>query len=127
MHPQGRPIAQKALAQALSDLRPGITESAFAGLLDYSVRRLGAIPAFDTIVAFGPNASRPHHRPTVRRLRSNDTVLIDFGARYQGYCSDITRSFVVGRASDLFQKAFDVVSRAQEAAIRVDEAGRGLG
>jgi len=129
-------IAQTALAQTLSTLRPGITENALAGLLDYQFRRLGATPAFETIVAFGPNASRPHHRPTSRRLRSSDTVLIDFGARCHGYCSDITRCFAVGEPGHLFRKAFDVVSRAQAAAIKaarpgaafteVDAAARGV-
>jgi Xaa-Pro aminopeptidase len=119
-------ITRKALAQALPDLRPGITENAFAGLLDYQFRRLGATAAFDTIVAFGPNASRPHHRPTGRRLRSEDTVLIDFGARYQGYCSDITRSLAVGEPSELFLKAFDVVGRAQAAALDVMRPGTAL-
>ena len=112
-------LARMALAQALPGLQPGSTETAFAGLLEYWLRRQGTTCAFDTIVAFGSNASRPHHRPCARRLRSNDTVLIDFGARYRGYCSDITRSFVVGRPSPLFLKAFDVVSRAQAASIRV--------
>jgi Xaa-Pro aminopeptidase len=110
-------IARRALTLALAELRPGVTENAVAGLLDYHFRRLGGAPAFDTIVAFGSNASRPHHGPTSRRLRSRDTLLIDFGARYRGYCSDITRSFAVGEPHPLFLKAFEAVSRAQQSAI----------
>jgi Xaa-Pro aminopeptidase len=110
-------ISHRALGLALAGLRPGVTENAMAGLLDYHFRRLGGTPAFDTIVAFGSNASRPHHRPTTRRLRSRDTLLIDFGARYRGYCSDITRSFAVGEPPPLFLKAFEAVRRAQESAI----------
>jgi Xaa-Pro aminopeptidase len=119
-------IARRALTLALADLRPGVTENAMAGLLDYHFRRLGGVPAFDTIVAFGSNASRPHHRPTSRRLRSRDTVLIDFGARYRGYCSDITRSFAVGEPPPLFLKAFEAVRRAQQSAIRAIEPGATL-
>jgi Xaa-Pro aminopeptidase len=119
-------IARKVLTQALQELRPGVTENALAGLLDYHFRRLGAMPAFDTIVAFGPNASRPHHRPTTRKLRSRDTVLIDFGARVQGYCSDITRCFAVGEPPRGFLKGFDVVSRAQAAAIQAVRPGATL-
>ena len=89
-------ISTKALAQTLPYIKPGVTESELAGMLDFQIRKLGARNSFETIVAFGPNGSQPHHQPGRRRLRKKDAVLIDFGAKYKGYCSDITRCFVCG-------------------------------
>jgi len=111
-------VAIRALRRAVKSIRPGITESELAGLIDLEVRRCGAKSSFETIVAFGANASRPHHQPGTRRLRRIDTILIDFGARYRGYCSDITRCFAIGRATKLYQKVYAAVKDAQAAAIR---------
>jgi Xaa-Pro aminopeptidase len=87
-------ISAKALKNIRRYMKPGITESELAGMLDFQFRKLGATNGFPTIVAFGPNASRPHHQPGARKLKKKDTILIDFGARYKGYCCDITRCFV---------------------------------
>jgi len=116
-------IAARAMRQTTGQIKPGVTESELAGLLDLEIRRLGTKAAFETIVAFGPNASRPHHQPGKRRLKSNDTVLIDFGARCNGYCSDITRCFIVGKPRPLFVRVFETLERAQAAAIAVVRAG----
>ena len=115
--------AAKALKQTVGYIKPGVTESELAGMLDFQIRKLGATNSFDTIVAFGPNASRPHHQPSKRRLKKRDTVLIDFGARYNGYCSDITRSFAVGRPTRFFEKVYEAVRQAQAAAIQTVVAG----
>jgi Xaa-Pro aminopeptidase len=116
-------IATKALAQTLIQINPGITEIALAGLLDYHIRLQGATNSFNTIVAFGANGSRPHHQPGTRTLRKRDSLLIDFGAQFQGYCSDITRCFVIGRPTALFEKTYAVVQQAQAAAIARIQAG----
>ncbi|MBW8040211.1 MAG: M24 family metallopeptidase [Planctomycetes bacterium] len=116
-------ISAKALEQILGCIKPGVTECELAGVLDFQIRRLGATNSFETIVAFGPNASRPHHQPSKRKLRKRDTVLIDFGARYKGYCSDITRSFAVGKPTRFFEKVYDAVQQAQAAAIKTVKAG----
>jgi len=116
-------IAAKALKQALRAVSPGITEDELAGLLDFQIRKVGAINSFDTIIAFGPNASRPHHQPGRRKLKKSDTILIDFGAKYKGYCCDITRCFAVGRPTVFYKKAYDVVEQAQAAAIKMVKAG----
>jgi Xaa-Pro aminopeptidase len=116
-------IAAKALERTLPHIRPGVTENELAGMLDFQVRKLGATSSFETIVAFGPNASRPHHQPTSRKLKNKDTVLIDFGAKYKGYCSDITRCFAIGRAGAFYKKVYDVVEQAQAAAIKMVKAG----
>ena len=127
-------IAANAFEQTLNHIRPAITENELAGVLDLQIRKLGAASSFDTIVAFGPNASRPHHQPGTKKLKKNDTILIDFGARYRGYCCDITRCFALGRVSRFYRTAHKAVQQAQTAAIRklrdgadirdVDEAAR---
>jgi Xaa-Pro aminopeptidase len=116
-------IATQALEQTLGYIKPGVTESELAGMLDFEIRKSGARNGFETIVAFGPNASRPHHQPSKRKLKKNDTVLIDFGAKYKGYCCDITRSFAVGKPTALFERAYEAVSQAQSAAIKMIKAG----
>jgi len=119
-------ITAQALQEVLASIRPGISEIELAGLLDLQIRRAGGTNSFETIVAFGPNASRPHHQPCKRRLRRRDTVLIDFGARYKGYCSDITRCLVVGGSSSLYDRALAVVEQAQAAAIEAVRPGAKL-
>jgi len=116
-------IAAKALERTLPHIKGGISEIELASLLDFQIRKAGATNSFDTIVAFGPNGSRPHHQPGRRKLKKNDIVLIDFGAKYKGYCSDITRCFVLGEASTLYRKVFNVVERAQAAAIKAIAPG----
>jgi Xaa-Pro aminopeptidase len=139
-------ISSKALKQTLPYIKQGVTESELAGMLDFQIRKLGARNSFETIVAFGPNASRPHHQPGARKLRKKDTVLIDFGAKYKGYCSDITRCFVCGEGilplspaagkmpagrkagtaspqTAFYKKVYDVVEQAQAAAIKTIKAG----
>ncbi len=119
-------IAATAFQRAVRHVRPGITESELAGVLDLEMRRQGAKVGFETIVAFGPNASRPHHQPSQRKLAAKDTILIDFGARYNGYCCDITRSFAFGRPTAAYCRAYEAVEWAQAAAIRVAKAGAKL-
>lgn len=116
-------IAAKALRQTFKYITPGVTESELAGRLDFQICKAGAANSFKTIVAFGPNASRPHHQPTSRKLKKDDTVLIDFGVRHKGYCCDITRCFVVGRPNPFYKKVCDVVQQAQTAAIKMLKPG----
>jgi len=116
-------ISARAFSEILQQIRPGITENELAGALDFEMRKLGAENAFETIVAFGPNGSRPHHHPTQRKLKPRDAVLIDFGARYEGYCSDITRSFAFGAPTSAYRAAYAVVEKAQAAAIAAARAG----
>jgi Xaa-Pro aminopeptidase len=116
-------ISAKALTQTLPYIKPGVTESELAGMLDFQIRKLGARNSFETIVAFGPNGSRPHHQPAKRKLKKKDAVLIDFGAKYKGYCSDITRCFVIGGMTAFYKKVYDVAEQAQAAAIKTIKAG----
>ena len=116
-------IAAQALKQTRRYIKPGVTENELAGMLNFQIRKLGATNSFDTIVAFGPNASRPHHQPGKRKLKQKDTVLIDFGVKYKGYCCDITRCFAVGRPTTFYKKVYDVVQQAEAAAIKMVKAG----
>lgn len=116
-------IAEQALRQTRRYIKPPITENELAGRLDFQIRKLGAINSFETIVAFGPNASRPHHRPGSRKLKKNDCMLIDLGVRYRNYCCDLTRCFAVGKPSAFYKKVCDVVQEAQTAAIKMVKAG----
>lgn len=91
-------IADQALADIRPRLRPGEAERSLRDALDDSMRRAGAAgPAFDTIVASGPNSALPHARPGDRRLQAGDLVVIDLGAEVDGYRSDMTRTFLLGR------------------------------
>ncbi len=116
-------ISAKALKQTRRYVKPGITENEMAGRLDFQIRKSGAANSFETIIAFGPNASRPHHQPGAKKLKKNDTILIDFGVKYKGYCSDITRCFTIGRAAKFYNQVYQAVTQAQTAAITMIKPG----
>ncbi len=110
-------IADQAMEQVAEGMRPGMTELQVAWRLEVAMRELGAEAiSFDTIVAAGPNAALPHHRPTERPIGLGESVVIDMGARYQGYCSDISRTVVLGKGDDTFRQVYDTVLAAQETA-----------
>ena len=111
-------IADRALASVLPMLRPGATESQLQMALDDAIRTAGASgPAYDTIVASGPNGALPHATPTDRRLEAGDLVIVDVGAVVDGYRSDMTRTFVLGDPSDQAAAMLDVVGRSQAAGV----------
>jgi len=116
-------IAGRVFERVRRRVRSGMTENELAGVVDFEIRKLGGRSSFETIVAFGGNASRPHHRPGTRKLKKNDTVLIDFGVRYKGYCCDVTKCFAVGRPGRLFGEVYEAVERAREAALKMIKAG----
>ena len=114
-------IADAALAEVAPLLEQGPTEAAFARALDDAMRAGGADDlSFETIVAAGPNGSRPHHRPGPRPIERGDLVVIDFGALVEGYHSDMTRTLAVGgpEALDAEQRRMvAVVAEAQAAGV----------
>jgi Xaa-Pro aminopeptidase len=116
-------IARLAFERAIKGIRPGLTENEVAGLIDFQIRKSGGRNSFDTIVAFGANAARPHHQPTGKKLRRNGAVLIDFGVRHNGYCCDLTRCFTVGKTNRLYARAYAAVERARDAALKMVRAG----
>jgi Xaa-Pro aminopeptidase len=114
-------IADAALAIVRPMLEESPTEAGVALALDTEMRRLGADePSFETIVAAGPNAAEPHHHPSARKIGSGELVVVDFGARVDGYCSDMTRTIRTGRARDLapeLARVASVVLAAQDAGL----------
>ena len=107
-------IGDAALAWTVRRLKKGITEREAAALLEDRCRRLGAEKmGFDTIVLFGPHTALPHGEPADRRLATGDWVLFDFGCARDGLCSDMTRTFVFGRAGARQRKIYAIVLRAQ--------------
>ncbi len=117
-------IATTALERIRGRLLDRPTEAEFALELDTEMRRLGASgPSFDTIVASGPNGAKPHHRPGPRRVVDGDLVVLDYGAKVDGYCSDMTRTVVIGAPSPAQQRMLDIVTEAQAAGVAAVRAG----
>ena len=110
-------IADAALYEVLPMLSEEVSEEQFALELDTAMRRGGAEGvAFETIVAAGENSAKPHHRPGPRRVRQGDAVVVDFGATYEGYRSDMTRTFCVGAEPEGdMARVFAVVGASQAA------------
>jgi Xaa-Pro aminopeptidase len=108
-------ITDAAFSEIQSKLRPGVSERDVAWWLHSSMRGHGAEGlAFDTIVAFGPHSAIPHHRPTDRALAPGDLVKLDFGARYDGYHADMTRTVVVAPVADWQRDLHAVVRDIQQ-------------
>ncbi|MCR4839275.1 MAG: aminopeptidase P family protein [Eubacterium sp.] len=107
-------IGDLAFSHILKFLKPGITELEVAAELEYSMKKNGAEGlSFDTIVASGLHSSMPHAIPTEKKLEKGDFVTMDFGCIYQGYCSDMTRTVVIGKASEEQRKIHHTVLQAQ--------------
>src|SRR6202043_3278570 len=117
-------LAGEVLSAALKLLKPGVREIEVAAEIEYQMRRRGASgPAFETIVAFGARSAHPHARPTEKRLRKNELVVLDLGVILGHYCSDITRTVFVGRAPARIRRFYRAVQEAQAAAVAAAQAG----
>jgi Xaa-Pro aminopeptidase len=117
-------IAEDAFAAIRAHLRPGVTEKALAWQLEKEVRGRGADAlSFPSIVAAGPNSALPHAVPTERPIRSGEPILFDWGARLDGYCSDTSRTLLVGSPDERFTHVFETVRTAMEKAIAAIEPG----
>lgn len=111
---------------AFRAIRPGVPEREIAGVIEAALRAQGfERPAFDTIVASGPNGALPHYRAGARMLQAGDLVVLDFGGVMDGYCSDLTRTVAVGPPETEARRVYGAVLRAQQAAI--EAAGPGVG
>jgi Xaa-Pro aminopeptidase len=112
-------------AEVPAEVRRGLTERDVAFAIDRRMREAGfERPAFDTIVASGPNAALPHARPGERTITEGDVVVLDFGGVYASYCVDLTRTVSVGAASDRVRQVYDAVREAHDDAIRAVGPGR---
>ncbi len=117
-------IADAALAEVRPLLHTGITEAAFALELDTAIRRLGASGnSFETIVAAGQNGAKPHARPSDRVIAEGDLLVLDFGAVVDGYCSDMTRTLVLGDPTPTQARMLEVVLAAQAAGVAAVRPG----
>jgi len=118
-------IADEAFGSLLKLLKTGMTEKDVGTELEYQMRKLGAEGlAFDPVIASGPRSSLPHAEPTDRRIDFGDFLTIDFGAEYRGYRSDCTRTVAFGRVTKKQREVYEIVLRAQEAAL--EAAGPGM-
>ncbi len=113
---QALKIAEEILQEASKMLSPGVTEKEIAARIIELSHRLAEGPSFPPIVASGPMSARPHAEPSSRKLQVGEPVIIDMGVKYQGYCSDITRTFCVGKVSSRFKEVYQLVLQAKEAA-----------
>lgn len=117
-------LNERVFQLVYSTIEPGMTEIEIALALELTMRELGAEGAsFETIVAFGTNAAKPHAVPTDQVLKSGDIVLVDMGLVLQGYCSDMTRTFVAGKPGKTYLERLRVVRKAQLAGIAAIRAG----
>jgi Xaa-Pro aminopeptidase len=117
-------ISDEAFGWIVERLGPGRTEREVALDLDVEMRRRGADSiSFDPIVGTGPLSAHIHHTPSDREMQTGDLVLLDFGARWQGYCSDLTRTVVLGSAADHQRDVYGIVLAAQTAGIEAAAPG----
>ncbi|MET8047674.1 aminopeptidase P family protein [Streptosporangium sp. NPDC005286] len=120
-------LTDRAFAEVLPELRPGLTEKEVARALERRMVELGADGlAFDTIVASGPNGAIPHHSPSDRPLERGDLVTMDFGALYRGYHADMTRTVAIGEPVGWQRELYDLVRASQRAGRRAVRTGAAL-
>jgi Xaa-Pro aminopeptidase len=121
-------LAGEVLSNAITLLKPGVREVEVGAEIEFQMRRRGASgPAFESIVAFGARSAHPHARPSVKRLRKNELVVLDLGAILAHYRSDITRTVFVGRAPARIRRWYGAVQEAQAAAVAAARAGVSCG
>ncbi len=117
-------ISDQAIDRVAPTIKAGQTETEVAWQLELAMRELGAESiSFDTIVGSGPNAALPHHRAGERVIQEGESIVIDMGAKYEGYCSDLTRTIVVGTPDEMFRRVYDTVLGAQLTAMATVQPG----
>lgn len=117
-------ISEECFLHILEFIKPGLMETEVAIEMERFMRSRGAEGlAFETIVASGPRSSLPHGRPTERVLEVGDFITLDFGAKYGGYCSDMTRTMVIGEVSDEQKKIYHIVLEAHMKALEAVKPG----
>lgn len=117
-------LADSAFSYILTRIAPGRTEREIALELEYHMKQNGAEGlSFETIAASGVRSAMPHGTATEKKIEKNDFLTLDFGCKYKGYCSDMTRTVAVGKASDKQKEIYETVLSAQNAALRELTAG----
>lgn len=121
---QAEAIGDKVFSEMLTFIKPGMTELEIAARIEYLLKLYGGqSTSFPAIVASGVNSSMPHAVPTLKKIENGDFITMDYGCVYEGYCSDMTRTIVVGKASDKQKEIYSLVLEAQLAALEVIKAG----
>ncbi len=117
-------LGDEAFIYILDELKPGVTELEIAAKLEYYIKTHGAEElSFPSIVASGIHSSMPHAAPTHKKLEEGDFVTLDFGCCYEGYCSDMTRTVVLGKANDRQKEIYRIVLESQAAGLAAVRAG----
>jgi len=117
-------LAGEVLEGLLKFIKPGVQENEIAAEIEYQMKKRGASgTSFETIVASGTRGALPHARPTAKKLKKNELVVLDLGAILGHYCSDMTRTVYLGRASRRIRGWYRSVQTAQEAAVAALKAG----
>lgn len=117
-------IAESAFQSFLTTVSPGMTEKEAAWAMEKEIREAGADAlSFSTIAASGPNSALPHAIPENRRFKKGEPILFDWGAKLDGYCSDISRTFVIGQTDETYRNVFTTVKDAQQFAIEAIRPG----
>ena len=117
-------LADKALAMTIPMIKAGMKEIEVKELLEAELKNQGmSNPAFDTIIGSGPNSALPHYTAGDRVLKAGDSVVIDFGGVYQGYNSDMTRTIMLGKATEEYRDVYEIVKEAQKRAIETVKPG----
>lgn len=117
-------VAEKALTKILPLFKVGVTEQDMHAELIFEIIKNGAeSTSFETIIAFGENSASPHHKPSDKKLEKNDLILVDFGAKLKGYCSDMTRTFCLGEPDPKLDTIHSIVAEAQNYALKHIKAG----
>ncbi|GAA0115927.1 M24 family metallopeptidase [Clostridium senegalense] len=117
-------IADSAFEHMLEFIKPGMTEKEIGLELEFYMRKLGASGlSFPSIVASGVRSSLPHGTATEKVVERGDFLTLDFGAVYDGYCSDMTRTIVIGEPNDKMKEIYNIVLNAQEAALKAVKPG----
>ncbi|WP_047151384.1 M24 family metallopeptidase [Aneurinibacillus tyrosinisolvens] len=120
-------LIEDVLQEGLTRVKPGVTEIELVAELEYVMKKKGAdFPAFSTMVLAGANSALPHGVPGMTTVQEGQFLLFDLGVFKNGYCSDITRTFVLGEPTAEMEKIYDTVLRAEEAAIQAVRTGRPL-
>jgi len=117
-------IGDEVFTEILTYIKPGMTEIQIAARIEYLLKMNGAEKSsFPAIVASGINSSMPHAVPSEKKVEEGDFLTLDFGCEYKGYCSDMTRTIVIGKASDKQKEIYNIVLEAQLAALDFIRAG----
>lgn len=121
-------ITDRVFEHILGFIRPGVRESDLAAEMEHQMRRLGASgPSFETIVASGWRSALPHGVASDKKVAQGDMIVFDFGCIFDGYCSDMSRTVVVGKPSARQKRVYGIVQRAQAAGLRAARPGKTTG